>query len=68
MLNIRLKYIMHAELITKKNIMYVELNRRKGGGPAITCCRFCVDCVGGRNKNNSNMKVLMTRSAHYLSN
>lgn len=68
MLNIRLKYIMHAVLITKKNIMYVELNRQKGGGPTITCCRFCVDCVGGRNKNNSDMKVLITRSAHLLSN
>lgn len=64
MLNIRLKHIMHAELITKKNIMYVELNRRKGGLHAVDC----VDCVGGRNKNNSNMKVLITRSAHYLSN
>lgn len=68
MLNIRLKHIMHAVLITKKNIMYVELNRQKGGGPTITCCRFCVDCVGGRNKNNSDMKVLITRSAHLLSN
>ena len=31
MLNIRLKHTMHAVLITKKNIMYVQLNRQKGG-------------------------------------